>query len=171
VLKLCLSSCSHSSIKKNNFWKPCDTSEENHYWTKERKWIIKCPIVKDHHLEPLIRWEFEFKGTKSYQKFKDYILPALSNIRLPNFTKFSDYQVKEDDYTKFAREAKLPWNKEISEYELWEGEKMTPKWKESIPKEVIYNHLYLKEIRSQISGHNYSFGLDYEQAAKRYADY
>ena len=173
TLKLCLRFCSRSSIKKNQFWKPCDTSEENHYWAEGKGWKIRCPISQDYHTEPLIRWEFEFKGTKSYQNFQDFILPALTKIRLPNFTKFQDYQVKEEDYTKFAREAKLPWNKEINEYELLEehDEKITPEWKESIPKELIYNHLYLKEIRSQISGNNYSWGLDYESVAKRYADY
>jgi hypothetical protein len=67
----------------------------------------------------------------------------------------------------------LPWNKELSDYELLEeyGEAITDKWKESIPFELIYNHIYLKEIRSQISHTNYSWGLTAEKAAARYADY
>ena len=173
LLKLCLRFSSRSSIKKNHFWKPCDISEQTPLWKQGKGWQVNCPITKEHHCEPIIRWDFEFKGTKSYTNFQTYILPALNKINLPQFQKFKDYQIKEEDYIKFAKEASLPWNRELSDYELLEeyGENITDKWKESIPHELIYNHIYLKEIRSQISHTNYSWGLDTDKAMARYADY
>ncbi|CAG8442394.1 3956_t:CDS:2 [Ambispora leptoticha] len=52
--------------------------------------------------------EIKKEGTKAYQNFHDFILPSLNKLKLPSFTKFQDYQVKEEDYLKFARAAKLP---------------------------------------------------------------
>ena len=174
TLKLCLRFCSHSSIKKNQFWKPCDTSEDP-IWIKGQGWITHCPIHFNHHTEPIIRWAFEFNGAQSYQKFHQVILPTLSALNLPTFSKFTDYQIREEDYLKFANQAKLPWNKEINQYELDEESGQTSdssKWRANIPFELLYNHIYLKEIRSQISLTNCSWGgLPTEQAQKRYADY
>lgn len=124
--------------------------------------------------EPIIRWEFEFKGEKAYQNYQTHIRPALAKINLPTFTKFQDYQAQDADYIKFAKEAKLPWNKTINEYEPLEeyGESAdNPEWQATIPPELLYNHIYLKEIRSQISPANYSWGLGADEAIKRYADY
>ncbi|CAG8511175.1 7131_t:CDS:2 [Ambispora gerdemannii] len=44
-------------------------------------------------------------------------------------------------------------------------------WRANIPPELIYNHIYLKEIRSQISHYTPDYGLNADEAAKRYADY
>jgi len=173
ILKLCLNFSSKSKIKQNQFWKPCDTSEDP-IWTKDKKWKLQCPITKEHHTEPIIRWEFEFKGQKAYSDYQTHILPALSKINLPTFTKFQDYQVQDLDYIKFAKEARLPWNKEINQYEVLEeyGESVeSQEWRNSIPTELLYNHIYLKEIRSQISHSSRSWGLETDEAIKRYADY
>ena len=173
VLKLCLRYSSRSKVKQNHFWKPCDTSEEP-IWKPGQGWQVKCPITKDHHTEPIIRWEFEFKGKKAYSDYQTHILPALSKIKLPSFTKFSDYQAQDHDYLKFAHQAKLPWNKTLNEYEplaeLGESADQT-EWRETIPAELLYNHIYLKEIRSQISPSSHSWGLTADEAIKRYADY
>ncbi|CAG8568572.1 4149_t:CDS:2 [Ambispora leptoticha] len=61
--------------------------------------------------------QFEFKGKRAYADYQNHILPALAKINLPTFTKFPDYQVQDQDYIKFAKAAKLPWNKAINEYE------------------------------------------------------
>jgi hypothetical protein len=120
-----------------------------------------------------LRWEFEFKGEKAYSAYQTHILPALAQINLPSFTKFQDYQVQDQDYRKFAKETKLPWNKAINEYEPLEeyGESAeSQEWRQNIPPELIYNQVYLKAIRSQISHSDY-LGMSYEDAVKRYADY
>jgi hypothetical protein len=174
LLKLCLRYSSKSKIKQNQFWKPCDTSEES-TWQKGQGWKIQCPIKKDHHTEPILRWEFSFKGKRAYADYQTYILPALAKINLPSFTKFPDYQAQDQDYIKFAQQAKLPWNKTINQYEpLAEvGESATSaEWRASIPTELIYNHIYLQEIRAKISRGGYSWaGLAADEAIKRYADY
>jgi hypothetical protein len=108
LLKLCLRFSSRSKVKKNHFWKPCDTSEDP-TWQKGKGWKVQCPISKDHHTEPIIRWEFEFKGKRAYSDYQTHILPALSKITLPVFKKYADYQAQDQDYIKFAQEAKLPW--------------------------------------------------------------
>ncbi|CAG8725352.1 9674_t:CDS:2 [Racocetra persica] len=96
------------------------------------------------------------------EKSNKHILPNLSRIKLPAFTKFQDYQVQDLDFIK------------INEYEPLEeiGESADSQaWRDSVPTELIYNHIYLKEIRSQISG-GYSWaGLSTDDAIKRYADY
>jgi hypothetical protein len=171
-LKLCLRYSSCSKVKQNKFWKPCDTSDEG-AWNKGHGWKVQCPITKDHHTEPIIRWEFEFKGQKAYRAYQTYICPSLSTLNLPTFTKFQDYQPCDQDYIKFAKEAKLPWNKELNEYELLTeyGEEINDEWKATVPLELIYNHIYLKEIRAQISHYTPDYGLNADDAAKRYADY
>ena len=173
ILKLCLNFSSKSKVKQNQFWKPCDTSEDA-TWQQGQGWKLQCPITKEHHTEPIIRWEFEFKGQRAYSDYQAHILPVLSKINLPLFTKFQDYQVQDLDYIKFAKEARLPWNKAINEYEPLEevGENAdSPEWRSCVPTELIYNHIYLKEIRSQISTSSHSWGLETDDAIKRYADY
>ena len=173
LLKLCLLHSSQSKIKQNQFWKPCDTSDEG-TWTKGQGWKVHCPITLEHHTEPLIRWEFNFNGKKAYSAFTNLIQPALSLLNLPPFQKFRDYQIQDADYLKFAVQTKLPWNKVINEYEPLEeiGESAEDKnWRETIPPELIYNHVYLKEIRSQISSSHSSWELNTDEAIKRYADY
>ncbi|CAJ0765973.1 7115_t:CDS:2, partial [Entrophospora sp. SA101] len=64
--------------------------------------------------------KFEFKGPTAYTIFRDFIHPALRLLNLPNFQKFSNYQIRAGDYEKFAHQAKLPWNKEINKYALGE---------------------------------------------------
>ncbi|CAJ0848596.1 3998_t:CDS:2 [Entrophospora sp. SA101] len=56
----------------------------------------------------------------AYTIFRDFIHPALRLLNLPNFQKFSNYQIRAGDYEKFAHQAKLPWNKEINKYALGE---------------------------------------------------
>ncbi|CAJ0758718.1 15414_t:CDS:2, partial [Entrophospora sp. SA101] len=94
---------------------------------------------------------FEFKGPTAYTIFRDFIHPALRLLNLPNFQKFSNYQIRAGDYEKFAHQAKLPWNKEINKYALGEeaGEK----------------------IRAKISSSSFSSTLSSEDAMARYADY
>ncbi|KLL04466.1 MAG: hypothetical protein MRERV_14c063 [Mycoplasmataceae bacterium RV_VA103A] len=173
LLKLCLRYSTKSKIKQNQLWKPCDTSEES-TWKKGQGWKVQCPITKDHHTEPIIRWEFSFNGKRAYADYQKHILPNLSRIKLPVFTKFQDYSPQDADFIKFAHAAKLPWNKRINEYEPLEecGESADePGWRQSIPPELIYNHIYLKEIRSQISSSGSWVGLSADDAIKRYADY
>ncbi|CAJ0824757.1 6775_t:CDS:2 [Entrophospora sp. SA101] len=62
----------------------------------------------------------KFKGPTAYTIFRDFIHPALRLLNLPNFQKFSNYQIRAGDYEKFAHQAKLPWNKEINKYALGE---------------------------------------------------
>ena len=47
----------------------------------------------------------------------------------------------------------------------------SPKWRKSIPLELIYNFVYLKEIRAKISSSDFSPALSSEEAMARYADY
>lgn len=161
ILKRCLNYCSESRIKKNGLWKQCVLEEYDN----------KCHITKEHHCDQIIRWDFHFNGTQSYSDFQTHILPYLSQIRLPNFTKFQDFQPQDWDYIKFAHQAKLPWNREIYPYSLDEMAEITPEWKQDIPSELIYNYVYLKEIRSQISYKSQSWGLSTDKAMARYADY
>ncbi|MCE8167650.1 MAG: hypothetical protein I3275_03405 [Candidatus Moeniiplasma glomeromycotorum] len=170
-LKLCLFHSTRSKVKQNSFWKPCDMSDP--VWKKGQGWQVHCPIIHFHHTEPLLRWEFEFKGEKAYSDFINRIKPALATLNLPQFTKFQDYQISQADYRKFALQTKLPWNSQINEYEPIEeaGESWEScEWQAGIAPELIYNHVYLKEVRSQISESGYS-GLSPEKAAQRYADY
>jgi hypothetical protein len=170
---MCLHFSSHNSIKKNYYWKSCDTSEDP-IWVKGQGWKIHCPITQEHHTELIIKWEFEFKDPVAYKSFKDFICPALQLLNLPSFQKFSDYRVRKGDYEKFARQAELPWNKEINKYAPIEeiGESASnKKWQAGIPTELIYNFVYLKEIRAKISASNFLSGLDSEKAMARYADY
>lgn len=173
ILKMCLYFSNHNYIKKNHYWKPCDTSEDP-IWKKGQGWKVLCPITKDRHIEPIIRWEFEFNDSDTYASFKNFIYPALQHLNLPNFQKFSDYRARAGDYEKFARQAELPWNKEINEYvpleEAGESAK-SPQWRENIPLELIYNFVYLKEIRAKISISDFSPALSGEKAMDRYADY
>ena len=170
---MCLHFSNHNYIKKNRYWKPCDTSEDL-IWTKGKGWKVHCPITKDHHTEPIIRWEFEFNNSESYTVFRDLIHPALQLLNLPNFQRFSDYRVRAGDYEKFARQTELPWNREINEYapleEAGESAK-SPEWRENIPLELIYNFVYLKEIRAKISASDFSPALSSEEAMALYADY
>ncbi|MDR1670330.1 MAG: hypothetical protein LBR43_01205 [Spiroplasmataceae bacterium] len=161
ILKLCLNYCSNSNIKKNGLWKPCVVEEYD----------SKCHMTKEHHCDQIIRWDFHFSGVKAYSDFQDHILPYLSQIRFPSFTKFSNFQPQDLDYIKFAHQAKLPWNREIYPYSLDEMAEITEEWKADIPLELIYNYIYLKEIRSQISCKSQSWGLSAEKSAQRYADY
>ncbi|WNE40450.1 MAG: hypothetical protein GBAus27B_000517 [Mycoplasmataceae bacterium] len=171
LLKICLRYSSASKVKQNQFWKPCDTSEDPVWMEKDKRWKIRCPITLHHHTEPLIRWEFEFKGTESYDNFQKFIKPALTQLSLPTFTKFQNFKPQDLDCIKFAHQAKLPWNREIYPYSLDEMAEITEDWKADIPPELIYNYIYLKEIRSQISAKSQSWGLSAEKSAQRYADY
>jgi hypothetical protein len=158
---LCLANASRAKVKNNPAWKSCrDDPNEG---------ITGCVYDHNNHTEPIIRLEFEFNGTKAYEKFQTVILPALKCLNLPHFTKFADYQPTFSELKKYGE---IP---DVSFYteEYWKEQIATyPEITEEIPVQEIYNRVYLREIREEISGSvwNYS-GLSAEQAAKRYADY
>jgi len=170
IIRACLHFATCNCLKENYYWKPCDTNEDP-IWTKGQGWKIRCPIAIKHHLEPIIRWEFEFKGSVAYAIFKEFIHPTLQLVNLPRFQKFSEYQASESDYDKFAYQAELPWNKEINKYTFGGESAKSPEWRKTIPLELVYNFVYLKEIRSKIFSSNFSPELSSEDAIARYADY
>ncbi|CAG8769635.1 7193_t:CDS:2, partial [Racocetra fulgida] len=96
--------------------------------------FIKLCLATSSRATPIIRLEFEFNGTKTYEKFQTVILPALKLLNLPTFTKFADYQPSFAELKKYARVA------------------ADPSVADNIPILEIYNRIYLREIREEISG-------------------
>jgi hypothetical protein len=162
---LCFLHSTKSNIQENQAWKPCQTSPD--------EGINGCVFNCSLHTEPLIRLSFEFNGQKSYGKFHQIIFPALKKLNLPKFTKFQNYQPTEPDFTKYNDLYCGNYKNQNGQY--CRGSRYMPWLADLEPeqqKAEIYNEVYLREIRAEIGFSKVkNYGLDYEAAAKRYADY
>jgi hypothetical protein len=176
LVKSCLRWSSQRQIKQNSFWKPCELDYENrgndYYHQKACRekangscycfsnWNPKCVMITEHHTTPILRCEFEFRGPLAYANYQRWVVPLLAKVNLPRFAKFANYQPSETDYQQFEELTERKWaDRELGNYRAcqpdWDQDQA---WRAAIPKELIYNEIYLWNVRGRLREYSSSSG-------------
>ncbi|CAG8803601.1 33698_t:CDS:1 [Racocetra persica] len=98
IIKMCLRYASSGRVNKSQTWRRCQVEYEQ----------LGCQMVKEHHTEKITQLQFNFNGYEAYWSFKFQIEPLLSQLDLPKFIPFAEFQPTNHDYYQFAEVSSYP---------------------------------------------------------------